>query len=511
MPEAGNQPRQNSDVIREQPYEPLHEQLHEQMRIRLSKLTDLKESGRDPFDEVSFDVTCCSKDIHERFETLEGSEVSLAGRLMSKRGMGKVSFCDLHDGKGKIQLFTKIDALGEEDYDHWQKLDIGDVVGVRGVVFRTQRGEISVQTKAYVLLAKALRPLPEKFHGLKDTDMRYRQRYLDLIVHPEVKDIFTKRSLIIRSIRSYLDEQGFLEVDTPILNTIPGGAAAKPFITHHHALDIDMYLRVAPELYLKRLIVGGFDKVYEMGRLFRNEGISIKHNPEFTAMELYQAYTDYKGMMTLTENLIAYCSMQVSGKTMICYQGQDIDLTPPFHRASMAELICEYAGVDFSQIRTQEEAMDAARKKGIEPEKNMTRGDIMNRFFEVFCESHLTGPVFVCDYPIEISPLTKRKAGSPELTERFELFIGGREYANAYSELNDPIDQRERFAAQLARREAGDEEANMHDEDFCQALEYAMPPAGGLGIGIDRLVMLLSDSASIRDVLLFPTMKPLKP
>lgn len=486
------------------------ELMHEQMRIRTGKLEELKLNKQDPFLEVKYDVNAYSKDIIDSFEEFEGKDVSLAGRIMSKRGMGKVSFCDLYDFKGKIQLFTKIDALGEQAYESWQKLDIGDIVGVEGKVFRTQRGEISIQTTSYVLLAKSMRPLPEKFHGLKDTDTRYRQRYLDLIVNPQVRETFIKRSKIIKTIREYLDNKGFLEVDTPILNTIPGGAAAKPFITHHNTLDMDMYLRIAPELYLKRLIVGGFEKVYEMGRLFRNEGMSIKHNPEFTTIELYQAYTDYEGMMELTENLVAHCAKVVNGSSVIEYQGTQIDLTPPFRRATMYDLIKEETGVDFAEIKTNEEAIAIAKEKGIEVSKETLKGDIVNKFFEFFCEDKLVAPTFVCDYPIEVSPLTKKKPDNPELTERFELFIGGREYANAYSELNDPKDQRERFQMQLSKREAGDEEANMLDEDFCQSLEYAMPPTGGLGIGIDRLIMLLTDSPSIRDVLLFPTMKPIK-
>ncbi len=484
--------------------------MNEQMRIRMTKLDELKVSGEDPFVHVTFDADTYSSEITGDFEFMDGRTVSVAGRIMSKRGMGKVSFCDLQDSRGKIQLFTKIDKLGEDAYTKWQKLDLGDIVGIIGTVFRTQRGEISIMTESYVLLAKSLRPLPEKFHGLKDTDTRYRQRYVDLIVNPEVRTTFRKRSGIIKAVRKFLDDRDFLEVDTPILNTIPGGAAARPFITHHNTLDMDMYLRIAPELYLKRLIVGGFDKVYEMGRLFRNEGISVKHNPEFTTMELYQAYTDYNGMMEITEQLIAYCSEQVNGTTEIVYQGTPISLTPPFRRVSMYELIREETGIDFTKIESDAEASGAAAAKGIETAPGTAKGDIVNKLFEVFCEEKLIQPVFVCDYPVEVSPLTKKKPGMPELTERFELFIGGREYANAYSELNDPVDQRERFVGQIKRREAGDDEANMMDEDFCQALEYGMPPTGGLGIGIDRLIMLLTDSPSIRDVLLFPTMRPVK-
>jgi lysyl-tRNA synthetase class 2 len=485
--------------------------LHEQMQIRLNKLRALSAGGQDPFAEVAWPVTHHSQEIISQFDSLEGQQAWLAGRIMSKRGMGKVSFCDLADEQGRIQLFTKIDALGDAAYAEWQKLDIGDLVGVTGEVFRTQRGEISIKTAAYTLLAKSLRPLPEKYHGLKDTDTRYRQRYLDLIVNPEVKDTFRKRSLIIRTLRNELEAQNFIEVETPMLNAIPGGAAARPFVTHHNALDIDLYLRIAPELYLKRLIVGGFERVYEIGRQFRNEGLSIKHNPEFTLLEAYQAYTDYQGMMTLTETLIAAAARAVHGSTVITWQGKTIDLTPPFRRLTMRQAILEQTGIDFAAVADDEAARTLAREHHPEAFKpGMLRGDIMNLFFEEACEATLVQPTFITDYPIEVSPLTKRKPGKPGLTERFELFIDGREYANAYSELNDPIDQRGRFAAQLKKREAGDEEANLLDEDFCTALEYGMPPTGGLGMGIDRLVMLLTDSASIRDVLLFPTMKPLR-
>jgi lysyl-tRNA synthetase class 2 len=496
--------------VAEGPEQPLTEaEMNEQMRVRLGKLQDLVAAGQDPFEQVTFPVSCHSQDIIEQFETREGQSVSLAGRLMSKRGMGKVSFCDLYDRSGKIQLFTKIDELGETAYAEWQKLDIGDIIGVHGIAFRTQRGEISVKTTSYTLLAKTLRPLPEKYHGLKDMDTRYRQRYLDLIVNPEVKQNFVKRSLIIRTLRNALDNMDFIEVETPILNNIPGGATARPFVTHHNALDIDLFLRIAPELYLKRLIVGGFERVYEIGRTFRNEGMSIKHNPEFTLLELYQAYTDYKGMMRLTENLIARCAEAVNGTTQVVYQGEAIDLTPPFRRLSMNEAILEHSGVDFSTVADQKAAAELAVAHNLaEFKPGMTRGDIMNLFFETYCEDKLIQPTFIYDYPLEISPLTKKKPGHPKLTERFELFINGREHANAYSELNDPVDQRERFAMQLAKREAGDEDANLIDEDFCQSLEYGLPPTGGLGIGIDRLVMLLTDAFSIRDILLFPTMKP---
>lgn len=484
--------------------------MQEQMRIRLEKLEELSAEGLDPFIQIRFDVTCHSTDITEHFEDMEGKSVRIAGRLLSRRGMGKVSFCDLYDRRGHIQLFTKIDAIGEESYAHWQKLDIGDIVGIEGEVFRTQKGEISVRTTSYVLLAKALRPLPNKFHGLKDTELRYRQRYVDLIINPEVRDTFEKRSAIIREIRRYMDSLDYIEVETPILNSIPGGATARPFMTHHNTLDIDMYLRIAPELYLKRLIVGGFERVYEMGRLFRNEGMSVKHNPEFTTIEMYQAYTDLRGMMDLCENLLSSVAVKVLGTTEIQYQGTPISLKAPFARMTMTEAVFKYSGVDFSSIHTDDEARAAAKEKGLDPDNAFRRGEILNLFFEIYCENQLIQPTFICEYPIEISPLTKKIPGNPGMTDRFELFIGGREYANAYSELNDPIDQRERFADQIRKRDAGDDEANLLDEDFCVSLEYGMPPTGGMGIGIDRLIMLLTDRASIRDILLFPTMKPIQ-
>lgn len=483
--------------------------MQEQMRIRLGKLHDLAEAGKDPFAEIEYDVTCHTTDITDHFEEMEGREVRIAGRLLSRRGMGKASFCDLYDRRGHIQLFTKIDVIGPEAYALWQKLDIGDIVGIRGEVFRTHKGEISIRTEEYTLLAKALRPLPNKFHGLKDADLRYRQRYVDLIINPEVRDTFEKRSAIIREIRNFMDSREFIEVETPILNTIPGGAAARPFVTHHNTLDMDMYLRIATELHLKRLIVGGFERVYEIGRLFRNEGMSVKHNPEFTTIELYQAYTDLRGMMRTAEEMINEVAQKVIGSTEISYQGTPISLKPPFARMTMTEAVKKYSGVDFSQIKTDDEARAAARENGIEPAASFRKGEILNLFFEVYVEDKLIQPTFIYEYPIEISPLTKKTKYDPLLTDRFELFIGGREYANAYSELNDPIDQRERFADQIRKREAGDDEANLLDEDFCQSLEYGMPPTGGLGMGIDRLVMLLTDRASIRDVLLFPTMKPI--
>jgi lysyl-tRNA synthetase class 2 len=486
------------------------EGMNEQMAIRTAKLRELAASGCDPFSEVVFETTCRSQEILQGFDLCEGKTVSIAGRIMSKRGMGKVSFCDLADRDGRIQLFTRIDELGEASYAAWQRLDIGDIVGVCGLVFRTQRGEISIKTSSYTLLAKALRPLPEKYHGLRDTDTRYRQRYLDLIMSPDVKSTFVRRSRIIRCIRTELDARGFLEVETPLLNAIPGGAAARPFITHHNALDIELFMRISPELYLKRLLVGGLERVYEIGRNFRNEGLSIKHNPEFTMMELYQAYTDYHGMMDIAEHLISRCAQETLGSTMITYQGRSIDLTPPFRRLTMTEAVLQHTGVDFDAMVSAEEALEAAKARGVEGVKaGMSRGEVLNLFFEAFVEDHLVAPTFIYDYPIEISPLTKRKPGRPDLVERFEIFIDGREYGNAYSELNDPVDQRGRFADQARRREAGDDEANPFDEDFCVALEYGMPPAGGLGIGIDRLVMLLTDAYSIRDVLLFPTMKPI--
>lgn len=484
------------------------EDINEILKIRREKLEELKESNKDPYEIVRFGVTHYTSQIVNNFDSIEGKDVTLAGRLMSKRGMGKASFCDIQDAKDRIQLYVRLDKIGSESYEDFKKYDIGDIIGVKGEVFKTRSGEISIKAKEVTLLSKSLQPLPEKWHGLKDVDLRYRQRYVDLIANPEVKDTFIKRSNIIKGIRKYLDNKGFLEVDTPLLNTIPGGAAAKPFITHHNTLDIDLYLRIAPELYLKRLIVGGFDKVYEMGRMFRNEGMSIKHNPEFTMMEVYEAYTDYKGMMELAENLISTVAREVLGTEKISYQGQEIDLTPPWERITMTEAVKKYAGVDFDLISTDEEAQRIAKDKNLPVKDEMTKGEILSLMFEEIVEEQLIQPTFVYDYPIEISPLTKKKPGRPNLTERFEIFITGREMGNAYSELNDPIDQRERFISQVEKRESGDEEANMMDEDFITALEYGMPPTGGLGIGIDRLVMLLTDSYSIRDVILFPTMKP---
>ncbi len=484
--------------------------ISEVIKVRHEKLSELKASNMDPYAITKFDRTSCSKEILEHFETMEGKDVAIAGRLMSKRVMGKAAFSDVADRDGKIQIYVRRDALGEEEYKRYKKMDIGDIVGVKGYVFKTAKGEISVHATEVTLLSKSLLPLPEKWHGLKDMELRYRQRYVDLIMNENVKNTFVTRSKIIRSIRNYLDNLGFLEVDTPMLNTIPGGAAARPFITHHNALDIPMYLRIATELHLKRLIVGGLEKVYEMGRIFRNEGMDIRHNPEFTTIEIYQAYADYNDIMNLTENLIRYVAKEVLGTEQITYQGVAIDLSH-FERMTMIEAVKKYSGVDFNAIKTDEEAVAAAEANGLEPEKaKASRGDIMNLFFEEKVEEHLVQPTFITEYPVEVSPLAKRKPGQPELTERFEIFITGREIGNAFTELNDPIDQRERFKAQVALRNAGDEEANMMDEDFLTALEYGMPPTGGVGIGIDRLVMLLTDSYSIRDVLLFPTMKPLE-
>lgn len=480
------------------------------IQIRRDKLKELQQQGKDPFEITKFNRTNTAGEIKENYEQFEQKDVTVAGRIIAKRIMGKASFCTIQDSDEKIQSYVSINDLGEESYKAFKTWDIGDIIGITGFVFKTRTEEISVHAKEVTLLSKSLRPLPEKFHGLKDVDLRYRQRYVDLIVNPEVKNTFVLRSKIIREVKSYLDNKGYLEVDTPILNTIAGGAAARPFITHHNTLDLDMYLRIANELYLKRLIVGGFDKVYEMGRMFRNEGMDIKHNPEFTNIELYSAYEDYNDMMDLTEDLFRTVAKNVLGTAKITYQGKDIDLETKWKRISMIDSIKEVTGVDFNNITTDEEAIQVAKEKNVEiDEIKKTRGDIINTFFEEFVEETLIQPTFIYDYPVEVSPLTKKKPSDKRLTERFEVFIDGREYGNAYSELNDPIDQYERFKKQVEAREAGDEEANMMDEDFIQALEYGMPPTGGLGIGIDRMIMLLTDSASIRDVLLFPTMKPL--
>lgn len=497
-----------SDIINNSNNEQDEQDINEILQVRRDKLSELQQSGNDPFHVVTYDVSHKTGEVLANYEEFENKNVSLAGRLMSKRGMGKSSFCDIQDIDGRIQLYVRINDVGEEQYENFKKLDIGDMIGITGHVFKTRMGEISIHVDTYTLLSKSLRPLPEKFHGLKDPDTRYRQRYLDLMVNPDVKKTFITRSRIIAGIRKYLDSRDFLEVETPILNTIPGGATARPFTTHHNTLDMDMYLRIAPELYLKRLIVGGLERVYELGRMFRNEGMSIKHNPEFTMMELYQAYTDYHGMMELAENLISTVAEEVLGTMQIEYQGQKIDLTPPWSRLTMIEAVLKYSSVNFDDISTDEEAIKAAKAKGMDIDGSLTKGEVLNIMFEEYVEDKLIQPTFIIDYPVEISPLTKRKADRPELTERFELFITGREFGNAYSELNDPIDQKERFVAQVKKREAGDEEANMMDEDFVIALEHGLPPTGGLGIGIDRLIMLLTDSFSIRDVLLFPTMKP---
>ena len=483
--------------------------LNELLRIRREKLTNLQDAGRDPFAITRYDVTHHSAEILAAGDELVGKEVSVAGRMMVKRIMGKASFCKIQDKQGVIQCYVARDDLGEEAYAEFKKMDIGDIIGVKGFVFRTKTGEITVHTKELTLLTKSLKPLPEKFHGLQDTDVRYRQRYLDLIVNPEVRDTFVKRSQILREIRRFLDDRGFMEVETPMLVPNAGGAAARPFETHYNALDVDVKLRISLELYLKRLIVGGLERVYEIGRVFRNEGVDTRHNPEFTLMELYQAYTDYNGMMDLTEDMFRHLAKVVCGSTTITYQGTEIDLGKPFERLTMIDAIKKYSGVDFDTVKTVEEAKALAKAHNIAFEERHSRGDIINLFFETYCEENLIQPVFIMDHPVEISPLTKKKPTDPTKVERFELFIYGREMCNAYSELNDPIDQRARFAAQDALAAAGDAEANHTDEDFLNALEIGMPPTGGIGYGIDRLVMLLTDSAAIRDVLLFPTMKPL--
>ena len=483
--------------------------LNELLRIRREKLTNLQDAGRDPFAITRYDVTHHSAEILAAGDELVGKEVSVAGRMMVKRIMGKASFCKIQDKQGVIQCYVARDDLGEEAYAEFKKMDIGDIIGVKGFVFRTKTGEITVHTKELTLLTKSLKPLPEKFHGLQDTDVRYRQRYLDLIVNPEVRDTFVKRSQILREIRRFLDERGFMEVETPMLVPNAGGAAARPFETHYNALDVDVKLRISLELYLKRLIVGGLERVYEIGRVFRNEGVDTRHNPEFTLMELYQAYTDYNGMMDLTEDMFRHLAKVVCGSTTITYQGTEIDLGKPFERLTMIDAIKKYSGVDFDTVKTEEEAKALAKAHNIAFEERHSRGDIINLFFETYCEENLIQPVFIMDHPVEISPLTKKKPADPTKVERFELFIYGREMCNAYSELNDPIDQRARFAAQDALAAAGDAEANHTDEDFLNALEIGMPPTGGIGYGIDRLVMLLTDSAAIRDVLLFPTMKTL--
>lgn len=485
------------------------ENLNELMQIRRDKLKYLQEYGKDPFKITVCDRNSTSEEIRNNFEALENKNVKIAGRIMSWRDMGKAAFMDIHDRTGRMQVYLKIDDIGQEAFEMLSKWDIGDIISVEGYVFKTRRGEISVHAKKLELLSKSLLPLPDKFHGLRDTDLRYRQRYVDLIVNPEVKNTFINRSKIIKAIRKYLDDLGFIEVETPVLNTIPGGAAARPFLTHHNTLDIDLYLRIAPELYLKRLIVGGMEKVYEIGRLFRNEGMSIKHNPEFTTIELYEAYADYHSMMDHAENIINSAVNAVCNNEVINYQGQEINLSKPFKRITMIEAVKNVTGIDFGEfIGDNEKAQEVAKSLSLDVGPSDTWGNVLNLVFEEKVEETLIQPTFICDYPVEVSPLTKRKNDIPLLVERFELFITGRELANAYSELNDPIDQKERFEKQMELRNAGDEEANMIDTDFINALEYGMAPTGGLGMGIDRLVMLLTDSASIRDVIIFPTMKP---
>lgn len=484
--------------------------IHQLLKVRREKLADLQENGRDPFQITKYDVTHHSQEIKDDFEKLEGQQVTVAGRMMSKRVMGKASFCNIRDLAGNIQSYVARDSIGEDAYKAFKKMDIGDIVGLKGEVFRTKTGETSIHASEVTLLSKSLQILPEKFHGLTNTDIRYRQRYVDLIMNPEVKDTFIKRSKIISSIRKYLDAQGFMEVETPMLVANAGGAAARPFETHFNALDEDFKLRISLELYLKRLIVGGLERVYEIGRVFRNEGLDTRHNPEFTLMELYQAYTDYNGMMDLTENLYRHVAQEVLGTTTITYQGIEMDLEKPFERITMVDAVKKYSGVDFHEIHSLEEARAAAREHHIEYEERHKKGDILNLFFEEFVEEHLIQPTFVMDHPVEISPLTKKKPENPEYVERFEFFMNGWEMANAYSELNDPIDQQERFAAQEEQFAQGDEEANHTDEDFLNALMIGMPPTGGIGFGIDRMCMLLTDSAAIRDVLLFPTMKSIE-
>ena len=506
---------ENQNINNEEQREPTAEELSDILRVRREKLADLRDAGKDPFKVTSFDVDSYTGSIKENFvDKPEGDEspdpaVKIAGRIMTKRGMGKAGFCDLLDKEGRIQIYVRRDVIGEVEYDEYKKYDIGDIVGIEGEVFRTHMGEITVRAKKITLLSKSLAPLPDKWSGLKDTDTRYRQRYIDLIVNPEVKDTFAKRSKIISAIRSYLTEKGFMEVETPMLVANAGGAAARPFETHFNALNEDIKLRISLELYLKRLIVGGFDRVFEIGRVFRNEGLDTRHNPEFTLMELYQAYTDYHGMMDLTEDMYRHVAMKVLGTYKLSYNGIEMDLEKPFERITMVDAVKKYSGVDFNNIHTLEEARSAAKAHGVEFEARHKKGDILNLFFEQFVEAHLIQPTFVMDHPVEISPLTKKKPDNPEYVERFEFFMNGWEMANAYSELNDPIDQRERFAEQEKQFAAGDEEANHTDEDFLHALEIGMPPTGGIGYGIDRMCMLFTDSSAIRDVILFPTMKSL--
>lgn len=494
---------------KEQNNQPKQQDINQLLKVRREKLAELQEAGKNPFEITRYDVDTHTADIKDDFDAYEGREVSVAGRLMSKRVMGKASFGNIQDKSGNIQIYVARDDLGEESYKEFKRMDIGDIVGLKGKAFLTKTGEKSIHVTEITLLTKSLQILPEKYHGLTNTDLRYRQRYTDLIMNPEVKDTFIKRSRIISTIRRYLDEQGFMEVETPMLVSNAGGAAARPFETHFNALGEDLKLRISLELYLKRLIVGGLERVYEIGRVFRNEGLDTRHNPEFTLMELYQAYTDYNGMMDLTENLYRYVAQEVLGTTKITYNGIEMDLGKPFERITMVDAVKKYANVDFNEIHSLEEARAAAKEHHIEFEDRHLKGDILNLFFEEYVEEHLVQPTFVMDHPVEISPLTKKKPDNPDYVERFEFFMNGWEMANAYSELNDPIDQRERFAAQDALADAGDEEANHTDEDFLNALEIGMPPTGGIGFGIDRMCMLLTDSPAIRDVLLFPTMKPI--
>ncbi|MDR3239339.1 MAG: lysine--tRNA ligase [Clostridiales bacterium] len=484
------------------------EELSRLLQIRREKLAALQQEGRDPFQAVKYPVDTHSVQIHEHFAEMEGQVCRVAGRMMTKRLMGKASFCDLQDRDGRIQLYVRRDAIGEEAYDAFKRLDIGDIIGAEGVVFKTQKGEISLKAHGVELLSKSLQILPEKWHGLKDQELRYRQRYLDLIVNPDVRETFIRRSHVIKTIRAFLDSRDFLEVDTPVLQTVAGGAAARPFITHHNSLDMDMHLRISLELPLKRLIVGGLERVYEMGRVFRNEGLDIKHNPEFTLLELYQAYTDYEGMMELIESLIREVALKVTGSLSVPYGDAILNFGAPFARMTMTEAVKQFSGVDFDQIQTLEEARAAAKEKGVAYEEQHAVGEILSLFFEEYAEKNLIQPTFVLDYPIEISPLSKKISDRPSLTQRFELFIVGREFANAFSELNDPLDQRQRFERQAALLAGGDQESYRMDEDFLLALEYGMPPTGGLGLGVERLIMLMTNAYSIRDVMLFPTMKP---